>query len=374
MRKFLSRSIVLAAMTAVLLAATAAAAGAIGTGVVDADALRVRSEASTDASTITYLSDGTQVQVLEDLGGWYRISWGGYTGYVSAEYLIYTPASTETSADAAPLQRDVTGRTAVLEGDGAYFRAGPSVADDVYDVMAAGDEVTILSVEDGWCQVEWDRTEGYIKADYLSVDGIPLVDPQGVVSGDCVNLRSGPGTSNDVLAKVYGGTLVNIITLEDGWYAVEYNGITGYIREDYLRIYDGSDAGSGVGASIVETALSFLGTPYSYGGASPRGFDCSGFTMYVFSLHGYSLPHSATSQWNSSGTYVDKSDLQPGDLVLFCDPSRSNGKACSHVGIYIGDNEFVHASSGSRSGKYVRTNSLSESYYSGYYVGAKRVA
>ena len=92
-----------------------------------------------------------------------------------------------------------------------------------------------------------------------------------------------------------------------------------------------------------------------------------------FSLFGYSLPHSATSQWNSSGTYVDRSDLQPGDLVLFCDPSRSGGKACSHVGIYIGDNNFVHASSGS-SGKYVRTSSLNESYYSGYYVGAKRVA
>ena len=95
--------------------------------------------------------------------------------------------------------------------------------------------------------------------------------------------------------------------------------------------------------------------------------------MYVLSQHGYSAPHSATSQWNSTGTYVERSDLQPGDLVLFCAPSRSNGKACSHVGIYIGDNEFVHASSGS-SGKYVRISSLSEDYYNGYYVGAKRVA
>ena len=59
--------------------------------------------------------------------------------------------------------------------------------------------------------------------------------------------------------------------------------------------------------------------------------------MYVFSLFGYSLPHSATSQWNSSGTYVERSDLQPGDLVMFCDPSRSKGKACSHVGIYLSE-------------------------------------
>lgn len=369
MRKFLSKSMLLAALTAIFLTATAAAAGAIGTGVVDADTLRVRTEPSTESSTITYLNDGTQVQVLEDLGDWYQISWGGYTGYVSAEYLIYTPAGTVTSN--APAARNVLGRTGVLMVD-AYFRAGPSVADDVYDVMDSGDEVIILDLAEGWCQVDWDGQEGYVKADYLSVDDIPLVDPQGVITGDCVNLRSAPGTDSSVLAKVYAGSLVDIITLEDGWYAVSYNGTNGYIRADYLRIYDGSGTGSAAGADIVETALSFLGTPYSYGGASPRGFDCSGFTMYVFSLHGYNLPHSATSQWNNSGTYVEKSDLQPGDLVLFCDPSRSNGKACSHVGIYIGNNEFVHASSGS-SGKYVRTNSLSESYYSGYYVGAKRV-
>ena len=371
MRKFLSKTMLLAALTALFLAATAAAAS-IGTGVVDADTLRVRTEPSTDASTITYLSDGTQVQVLEDLGDWYQISWNGYTGYVSAEFLLYTPAGTVTSN--APAVRDVTGRIGVLDSEGVYFRAGPSVADEVYDVMADGDEVVILTLADGWCQVDWEGQEGYIKADYLSVDGIPLVDPQGLITGDVVNLRSAPGTDSSVLSKIYGGSLVDIITLENGWYAVSHNGTSGYIREDYLRIYDESEtAGSAIGGDIVETALSFLGTPYVYGGASARGFDCSGFTMYVFSLHGYSLPHSATSQWNNSGTYVERSDLQPGDLVLFCDPSRSNGKACSHVGIYIGNNEFVHASSGS-SGKYVRTNSLSEDYYNGYYVGAKRVA
>lgn len=123
---------------------------------------------------------------------------------------------------------------------------------------------------------------------------------------------------------------------------------------------------------MVELALSYLDVPYVYGGASPKGFDCSGFTMYIFSQFGYSLPHSATSQWNSSGEYVEREDLQPGDLVLFCDPSRSNGKACSHVGIYIGDNEFVHASSGS-SGKRIRISSLDEDYYDGYYKGAKRL-
>ena len=171
---------------------------------------------------------------------------------------------------------------------------------------------------------------------------------------------------------MYAGELVDLLSLEDGWYAVSINGQLGFIRSDFLRIYDGV-SGSGLGSDIVTTAKKYLGTRYVYGGASSKGFDCSGFTMYIFDQYGYNLPHSATSQWKSStGTTVARADLQAGDLVFFCDPSRSNGKACSHVGIYIGDNEFVHASSGS-SGKRVRISSLSEDYYNGYYKGAKRV-
>ena len=152
------------------------------------------------------------------------------------------------------------------------------------------------------------------------------------------------------------------------WYAMNCDGVLGYISADYVRPYNPA-AASAVGAEAVEIAMQYLGVPYVYGGASSRGFDCSGFTMYVFGQLGYSLPHSATSQWESVGEYVERSDLQPGDLVLFCDPSRSNGKACSHVGIYIGDNEFIHASTSYG----VRISSLDESYYNGYYKGAKRL-
>ena len=382
MRKLLSKVLVLTAMTAIFLTATAAAAE-IGSGVIDADSLRVRSEPSTSSSTVTFLSDGTKVKVLEALDGWYQISWSSYTGYVSADYLSYTPASTpaaapaaqsiaETPAPAAASPASAAGKTGVITGSEVNFRSAPSTDAGILASLAEGTQIAISSVDNGWCKASCNGQEGYVSAEYVAVDGIPLVDPKGLITGSCVNIRSAPSTDASILGKVYAGKLVDLISLQNDWYAINYNGSTGYISSDYLKVYTGS-AASGAGASIVETAMSYLGTPYSYGGASPKGFDCSGFTMYVFSLFGYSLPHSATSQWNSSGTYVERSDLQPGDLVLFCDPSRSGGKACSHVGIYIGDNNFVHASSGS-SGKYVRTSSLNESYYSGYYVGAKRVA
>lgn len=232
----------------------------------------------------------------------------------------------------------------------------------------------MLTNEDGWCQVAWNGQVGFISSEFVSVNGIAQNYTQGRVTGDGVNVRSQPNTDSAILTRVSTGKVVELISLKDNWYNVVVNGTKGYIRADYVSPYDGAPttASSAIGSDIVSLALEYLGTPYSYGGASPKGFDCSGFTMYIFSQMGYSLPHSATSQWNNSGEYVERSDLQPGDLVLFCDPSRSNGKACSHVGIYIGDNEFVHASSGS-SGKRVRISSLSEDYYSRYYKGAKRV-
>ncbi len=372
MRKLLSKATVLAALAAAMMTATAAAAE-IGTGVVEADSLRVRTEPSMDASTVSYLLEGTQVEVHEDLGDWFQISWGSCSGYVSAEFLVYTPAVSTTSTPAAPPPvTDAAGQTGVVTATGVNFRSAPGTDSSVLTVIDEGAEMVIMDVSNGWCEMEWNGQQGYVNADYVAVDGIPLVDPQGIITGDCVNVRSAPSTDSGIVTKVYAGALVDLLSLEDGWYAVSCQGKTGYIRNDFLRVYDGSSAGSAIGSDIVDTALKYLGTPYAYGGASSKGFDCSGFTMYVFSLFGYSLPHSATSQWNSSGTYVERSDLQPGDLVMFCDPSRSKGKACSHVGIYIGNNEFVHASSGS-SGKYVRISSLSEDYYNGYYVGAKRV-
>ena len=377
MRTFLSKGMVLAVLTALFLTVTAGAADVIGTGVVNGEALRLRSEPSTESATLTLLSKGTTVQVYEVLDGWYKISWNERTGFVSADYLLYTPAApaAEASQPAAPAPEaplEAGDRVGVITAESVNFRSGPSVDAGVLSSLTESEEVTVLQVVDGWCQARWNGQDGYVSAEYVSVDGIPLLDPKGMVTGNCVNLRSGPSTNDSILTMVNSGTMVDLVSLSDGWYAVEYNGLSGYISADYVRVYAGTGGeGSSIGADVVELALSYVGTAYVYGGSSPRGFDCSGFTMYIFGQFGYSLPHSATSQWYNSGSYVDKSDLQPGDLVLFCDPRYSKGKACSHVGIYIGDNQFVHASSSSS--KYVKTDSLDSDYYSRYYVGAKRI-
>ena len=369
MRKMFSKAVVLAAMAAIFLTATAAAAE---TGTVTGSSLRIRQEPSTQSEALAQLNAGTQVQILDDLGDWYQISWGSYSGYVSADYISRSSTSTSTPAAPAPFAQAAIGQLGAVTGTGVNFRSAPSTDASVYYILSQGSQMTITGVSDGWCKMDDGSQEGYVNADYVSVNGIPLVDPKGIITGDCVNIRSIPSTDGDIVSKVYGGALVDLLSLENGWYAVSYGGAVGYIRNDCLSVYTGSSA-SGVGAAIAETALQYLGTPYAYGGASSRGFDCSGFTMYVYKNFGYSLPHTATGQWQSGyGTRIyNISELQPGDLVFFCDPSRSNGKACSHAGIYVGNGQHIHSSS-SRSGGVIISD-LTSGYYNTYFVGGIRL-
>jgi peptidoglycan DL-endopeptidase CwlO len=126
----------------------------------------------------------------------------------------------------------------------------------------------------------------------------------------------------------------------------------------------GSTIGSGSASSIVNKAFEFLGRPYVYGASGPKAFDCSGFTMYVYSAYGISLPHYTVSQ-SQMGLAVSKANLEAGDLVFF----NTEG-FISHVGIYIGGGQFIHASSGS---KKITVSDLDSSYYSTRYVGARRL-
>jgi cell wall-associated NlpC family hydrolase len=116
---------------------------------------------------------------------------------------------------------------------------------------------------------------------------------------------------------------------------------------------------------VVRRALGYLGTRYRYGASGARGFDCSGFTSYIYRQHGISLPHNSAAQYRV-GKPVSRSELRPGDLVFF----RTRGSRISHVGIYIGNGKFVHASSAR--GR-VRIDTLTSGYYHQRYVGARRI-
>ena len=189
------------------------------------------------------------------------------------------------------------------------------------------------------------------------------------VVADCGNF--GPnGTYNNTTALDLPPNTQNALDIHDSQ-SIEYRYI-GHVSSwggEQLSISDFNTSSGGSGSNIVENAKKYLGVPYVYGGATPAGFDCSGLTQYVYNESGITIPRVAADQYKSnSGQFVDKSQLQPGDLVFF---TGSNGSKSNpgHVGIYVGNNQMIHAPS---TGKTVRYQDISTSYYVNSYVGAKR--
>lgn len=261
--------------------------------------------------------------------------------------------------------------TVNTEGSTLRVRSQADTTGEILTQLSHGTTVEVLtSVENGWYQISVNGTKGYVSGDYLVVNeaeaaSLPVeAEPVYVqVTTSVLNVRSGPGTSYDKVGSVRSGQILKA-TAENGWYKID----SGYISAEYVKEVDASAASqSGKGQEIANYALQFVGYPYVYGGRSPKGFDCSGLTYYVYAQFGYSINRTASNQL-SNGYAVEKSQLQPGDLVMF----RQNGstKPASHVGIYIGNGQYVHAST---PGVGVIISDLNDPYISSGYVGARRI-
>ncbi len=200
-----------------------------------------------------------------------------------------------------------------------------------------------------------------------------------VVTKDNVCLRSGPGTGNGKIAVLQQGTKVKRLYRTGSWLKVALeDGRCGFVYRPLVDVARSSESSetpasteaavqdsTGDRSDIVRTALAFRGARYRRGGTSRGGFDCSGFTRYVFAKYGILLPHSSAAQARI-GRPVSKSELQPGDLVFF----QTYRRGISHVGIYIGNGRFVHASTHRRG---VTVDYLDSPYYGPRYRGARRV-
>lgn len=289
------------------------------------------------------------------------------------------------------------------------LRQEPNTTSKILATAPRDECVVIISKAGQWYKVNYNLQEGYMHADYLNVKTARNAElGYGKVTGSSVNLRSGPGTSYAVVGSVKkGDTSCYIIGLNNGWYKVITGSKICYIRSDYLELtqipYEnkassnspkffrlGNSTGvapspealngssgsannssapqpSASGSQILAKAQQYLGAPYVYGGASPSGFDCSGFVYYVLKELGYS-PYRTPADQYKMGTAVSKSNLQPGDIVFFANTYASG---ISHVGIYAGDGQFIHAPN-SRS--VVSYSSLTSGYWSDHYYGARRMS
>lgn len=293
---------------------------------------------------------------------------------------------------------NLTTHIGMVDASALRLRSGPSTSYATLAYASEGEYVVVTGKTGSWYKVNYNLTEGYMHESYINTYTAKNVElGYSSVNGNKVNVRSGPGTSYSSLTRANIGDKAYIIGFNNQWYKVIFGSHIGYIRSDYLDLteipYENNAStkkplffvngkstgvtpstsalnGSGTTISaarqqIVNNAKMLLGTPYVWGGSTPKGFDCSGFVQYVMNLSGISLPRTTTEQYKV-GTYVVKSDLQPGDLVFLQNTYRAG---ISHVGIYIGDGKMIHASSS----KGVVTSSLSSTYYTQHYYGARRV-
>ncbi len=192
----------------------------------------------------------------------------------------------------------------------------------------------------------------------------------GVITGRSVNFRTNPTSMAEILRVLKKNEIVEILEIQESWYKIKIGEQTGWVYKDYVsmepeKLKQRTELHNKA-VEITIYARSYLGFKYNYGGSSPAGFDCSGFTMYIYDKFGYKLPHSAAAQI-CLGEKISRDDLVGGDLVFFA--TKGNGRI-SHVGIYLGDGDFIHASS--RLGR-IKINSLQDNYYRIRYCGGRRI-
>lgn len=251
----------------------------------------------------------------------------------------------------------------------------------VITMVPEGTTVAILSQEDGWAQVSANGVTGYASMEYITVAAQgstqAITMGGGMIIADDVNFRAEPSTSSAVLGRFQSGTNVSIIGVSNGWFEVDYNGQAGYIYPDYIAMsaqavpmadlpsisnmsFDNTSI-SPIRQAVLEFAAQFLGTPYKYAGASPDGFDCSGFTYYVYKNVVKEIPRTASDQ-RSASKQLTVDELLPGDLVFF----RQNGQGgVGHAGIYVGDGQFIHSPN---SGDFVSYDTLLSGSYKDTFV------
>ena len=336
-----------------------------------------RTGPSTSYSSITVISKGSSIEVLSTSGNWVNAKYNGKTGYI---YKDYVSNSTSTSNSETTQTTKYVNTTA-----GLNVRTGPSTSYTKIATLSYGQSVNVLSTSNGWSKINYNGSTGYVSSQYLqstkpssssSSETSQTVKYVNTTSG--LNMRTGPATSYAKITTIAYGQSVNVLSTSNGWSKINYSGSTGYVSSQYLQSTkpssssssnSGSTSVSSSASSVIAYAKTLLGKPYVWGAQGPNSFDCSGFTYYVFkNKAGIVLPRTSSAQ-SKYGTSVSWSNLKAGDLMFFDTNGANNGQV-SHVGLYIGNGQMIHASSSQR--KIVIT-SVNTSYYKNAFVNARRV-
>lgn len=237
-------------------------------------------------------------------------------------------------------------------------RETPSADSSMVGKMPKDAAGEILETLDGWYKIQSGDVTGYVSADYLITGEEAAARAEEVkqtiatVKTPTLNVREEPNTECSILALMPQGEELNVLEDLSGWVKVDLDNTNGFISKDYVDIsvqlpkamtmteVRYGNGVSDVRVDLISYATQFVGNPYVWGGTSlTNGADCSGFTLSIFAKYGVYLPHSSKAQANC-GTRISASEAKPGDLFFY-----GSGSSISHVAIYIGNGQIVHASS-----------------------------
>lgn len=315
------------------------------------------------SSTIGTIPENTQLNIQKTLNNWAYVSYNNVNGWIRIyNYNIETveipqeevtteqentPEETpevnpeETVQTTAPVENtDLSFTKGYINSGSVNIRKEPTTDSEIVTILILNTGVTIKSQTEEWYKITYGDYTGYVYKPLISQT--PVVTNRGNEERGQENIQEQPVETPS--------TNNNTNTSEDTTTAPTLPSL------------------STNGEQVVSFAKQYLGYRYVLGGTTPAsGFDCSGFIYYVFNSCGYSISRSLTSQANT-GIAVSKSELQPGDIVIF---NNTSSGALGHVGIYIGNGNMIHAANSKRG---VVTDTINSGYYNTYYYSARRIA
>lgn len=276
--------------------------------------VNVRREPNTDSEILGKIYNGAVAQILETAGeeqDWFHVVSGSVTGYIKAEFFLYGDAAAEA------VDNYLT-RYATVIADRLNVRKEPGTDSSRIGFITHGEKVRILEQLGDWMLVQYteDKT-GYVASEYVTVS------EEFIYAKSIEEERAELEAQREMARRM---AQQEIAVPENTAVTPLTPPATVYTTNEELR------------SSIVAYAMQYLGYPYVHGGRSlATGTDCSGFTCYIYADFGYSISRTPSGQYSSAGRSIDYSEIQPGDIICY-------GKSkCTHVGMYIGDGQIIHA-------------------------------
>lgn len=405
-----------ALITMILAAMCTSTAFAAASGTLTADHVNIRSAADGSASVLGTGEKGSELILLGKTNGWFQVSFdGNENAFVSEEFFKISRAE------------------GTVKGSGVNVRTAPNTSSEVLKKLNDGDVITVIAQSSEWYQLAFNNGNAYISKDYLSgsmlqylpafaapeakeaapvqtpevkeaapetavntttdvtapigeqeepvqaasaqaYQGVPVSNTYGISTASSkLRIRTIPSTSGGIAGNLFSGDVFDVIENGGEWLKIKTeDGKEGYVSAEYVSLRTGEKPSrsnaSAKGEQVVAYAKQFLGTPYVWAGTDlNKGVDCSGYVYAVMKHFGISVNRSSSTMV-SNGIAVNKAELAMGDLVFFATDGTGN---ISHVGIYIGNNQYIHSSDGKAN--CVTISNMNDAYSKNTYVTARRV-